>query len=124
MKDDPGPLDDKLSLLETSLLAGDRDRVLELFLAFDAELSGYVRREERFLFPALERFTAMSRRATATMRTEHRSLRRLLDSLGEQIARADDRRGLDVLSSLRSVLILHFAKEAWMLGPLTRPAPS
>ena len=124
MKDDHGPLDDKLFRLAASLRAGDRDRALGLFLAFDAELTGYMRREERLLFPVLERFTTMSRRATGVMRDEHRSLRRLLDSLGEQIARADDRGGLDVVASLRSVLVLHFTKEAWMLEPLSRPAPA
>jgi len=122
MQEDRSSLDDKLSMLAASLRSGDRDRVLELFLAFDAELTGYVRGEERLLFPALERFTSLPRTATASMRKEHRSLRRLLDSLGEMIARADDSRCLDVVTTLRSVLLFHVEKEAWVLRPLTRPA--
>ena len=122
MQQDRGSLDDKLSMLGASLRSGDRDRVLELYLAFDAELTGYVHGEERLLFPALERFTSLPRSAIASMRKEHRSLRRLLDSLGEMIARADDGRCLDVLGKLRSVLLFHVEKEAWVLQPLIRPS--
>jgi iron-sulfur cluster repair protein YtfE (RIC family) len=122
MADDAERLDDKLSTLEASILAGDRAAVLDHYLAFDAELTRYVRGEERLLFPVLERFTSTPIHATDTMRTEHRSLRRLLESLGELIARADKQRGLDVLTTLRIVLLLHVAKEESLLHPLMRPA--
>jgi iron-sulfur cluster repair protein YtfE (RIC family) len=113
--------DDRLAQLETSVRAGNRDTALEQLVAFDAELTRYVRGEERLLFPVLERFTSVPSTATAHMRHEHRSLRRLLDTAGELIAREDRRRGLDVLGTLRSVLLLHVAKEEWVLYPLTRP---
>ena len=121
MKDD---WDDKLAELETTLRAGDRDAALAQFLAFDAELARYVRGEERLLFPALERFTGVPARATANMRKEHRSLRRLVDTIGELIARRDRPRGLEVIENLRSVLLLHMAKEEWVLSPLLRPLQS
>jgi hemerythrin-like domain-containing protein len=59
--------------------------------------------------------------ATRSMRTEHRSLRRLVDTLGELLARDDKQGGLDIVAQLRSVLILHVAKEEWVLMPLLRP---
>jgi iron-sulfur cluster repair protein YtfE (RIC family) len=83
-----------------------------------------VRGEERVLFPVLERFTSVSSKVTTTMRNEHRSLRGLVDTIGELIARADRRRGLELLATLRSVLLLHVAKEEWVLFPLIRPVAS
>ena len=80
-----------------------------------------MRGEERLLFPVLERFTSLSIRATTVMRAEHRCLRRLVDSLGALIAREDLLRALAVLSTLRSVLLLHVAKEEQVLDPLLRP---
>jgi iron-sulfur cluster repair protein YtfE (RIC family) len=121
MEDTHMRLDDKLGKLEASLRAGDRDAAFDIYLLFDAELTGYVRGEERLLFPVLERFTSMPTTATRSMRTEHRSLRRLVDTLGELLARDDQQGGLDIVSKLRSVLILHVAKEEWVLMPLLRP---
>jgi hypothetical protein len=117
-------LDDTLARLGSSLRAGDQEAALALYLAFDAELTRYVRVEERLLFSALERFTSLPHTATASMRSEHRSLRRLVDSLGEMIARADTARALAILASLRSVLLFHVAKEEWMLQPLERSIPA
>lgn len=114
-------LDDKLGKLEASLRAGDGHAAFDIFLAFDAELTGYVRGEERLLFPVLERFTSMPTIATRNMRSEHRSLRQLVDTLGELLARGDKPRGLEILSKLRSVLLFHVAKEEWVLHPLLRP---
>lgn len=123
MPDDHAHLDDQLAELEAALRGDHRDG-FDRFLAFDGELTRYMRGEERLVFPVLERFTAMPRRATARMRSEHRSLRRLLDTLGEAIARGDAQRGLDVLATLRSVLLLHVTKEEWMLSPLMRAVAS
>lgn len=123
MSDDRHPeLDDDLARLDASLRSGDSGATRDLYLAIDATLTRYVRGEEGILFPALERFTSMPSTATASMRGEHRSIRRLLDTLGEMIGRADIRRGLEVLTTLRSVLLLHIAKEEWLLHPLIRPS--
>ena len=121
MDDRHAHMDDKLSKLDASLRAGDRHAAFDIYLAFDAELTGYVHGEERLLFPVLERFTSMPTTATRSMRSEHRSLRRLVDTLGELLARGDQHRGLDVLGKLRSVLLFHVAKEEWVLHPLLRP---
>ena len=113
-------LDNKLGKLEASLRAGNRDAAFDIYLLFDAELTGYVRGEERLLFPVLERFTSMPTTATRSMRSEHRSLRRLVDTLGELLARDDQRAGIDIVSQLRSVLLLHCEKEDRVLAPLLR----
>jgi iron-sulfur cluster repair protein YtfE (RIC family) len=120
MNDDRARWDDRLAQLEASVRAGNRDAALEQLVAFDAELTRCIRGEERELFPVLERFTSISTTATARMRHEHRSLRRLVDTVGELVAREDRRRGLAVLATLRSVLLLHVAKEDWVLYPLVR----
>lgn len=121
MHDDHTCWDEELAKLDGSLRAGDRDAALEQLVAFDAELTRYVRREEREVFPLLERLASVPVTATASMRAEHRSLRRLIDTIGELIAREDRRRGLDALATLRSVLMLHVAKEEWVLYPWMQP---
>ena len=124
MQDDRTRWDEMLANLEGRLRAGERQAALDAILAFDAELARYVSGEERVLFPVLERFTSISARATDAMRSEHRSLRKLVDAAAELITRADDQHGLDVIETLRSVLLLHVTKEAWVLHPLMRPVPS
>jgi iron-sulfur cluster repair protein YtfE (RIC family) len=124
MDDTHARMDDKLDKLGASLRAGDRNAAFDIYISFDAELTGYVRGEERLLFPVLERFTSMPTAATRSMRSEHRSLRRMVDALGELLARGDKPKSLDIVSKLRSVLILHVAKEEWVLNPLLRPIAS
>jgi iron-sulfur cluster repair protein YtfE (RIC family) len=115
-------LDDTLARLGASVRAADHAAAMDLYLMFDGQLTRYVHGEERVLFPVLERFTSMPSKATASMRDEHRSLRRLADSLGEHLASRDTRGGLEILGALRSVLMLHMAKEDWVLQPLLRSA--
>jgi hemerythrin-like domain-containing protein len=122
MEDTHARLDDRLDRLATALRASNHNAAFDIYLAFDAEITRYVRGEERLLFPVLERFTSMPTTATRSMRSEHRSLRRLIDTLGELLARGDERAALDIVSKLRSVLLLHVAKEEWVLHPLLRPA--
>jgi iron-sulfur cluster repair protein YtfE (RIC family) len=124
MEDTHARMDDSLAKLAASLRVRDRDTAFDIYLEFDADLTGYVRGEERLLFPVLERFTSMPTTATRSMRSEHRSLRRLVDTLGELIARGDERASLETVSKIRSVLLLHVAKEEWVLMPLLRPIAS
>jgi iron-sulfur cluster repair protein YtfE (RIC family) len=124
MEDTHARMDDNLATLAASLRVRDLDTAFDIYLEFDADLTGYVRGEERLLFPVLERFTSMPTTATRSMRSEHRSLRRLVDTLGELIARGDERASLEAVSKIRSVLLLHVAKEEWVLMPLLRPMAS
>ena len=57
--DEHAQMDDTLSQIDASLRAGDPNAAFDLYLAFDALLTRYVRGEERLLFPVLERFTSM-----------------------------------------------------------------
>jgi hypothetical protein len=113
-------MDETLAVLDACVRAGDHDGAMEQLLAFDAQLARYARGEEQLLFPAIDRFTSIPRGATDCMRREHRSLRRLVDTLGALLARDDAPRVLDVLGTLRSVLLLHLEKEAWVLAPVMR----
>jgi len=120
MRDDVSHWDDSLASLEALVRSGNRDSALDEFLSFDAELTRYVTGEER-MFAVLDRFASLPPDATARMRAEHRGLRRLVDRVGELIARAERTLGLEALASLRSVLMLHVAKEESVLQSFMRP---
>ncbi|NVB82184.1 MAG: hemerythrin domain-containing protein [Kofleriaceae bacterium] len=124
MTDETARFDEELAEVERSLQSDDSNTAREHFTMFDAALTRYMRGEERLLFPVLERFTSLAPATTARMRSEHRSLRQLVDNMWDRIAREDKPGGLEVLSSLRSVLLLHVAKEEWVLDPLLRHASS
>jgi hypothetical protein len=117
---DVGRLDETLLTLAAMMRSGDWTGALEQYIAFDAELARYVKGEERLLFPVLERFTSIPVGATTIMREEHRSMRRLLDSLGVALRMPDQRRGLELVALLRSVLMVHVLKEDGLLKPLLR----
>jgi iron-sulfur cluster repair protein YtfE (RIC family) len=110
--------DGQLERLDASLRAGDNEMARLHLAAFDLQLSGYVRGEERVMFPALERMMSGPCNPTARMRKEHESLRQLVATLWESVDDADKRRGLRVLGALRSLLMLHVVKEDWVLYPL------
>ncbi|HEU0030047.1 MAG TPA: hemerythrin domain-containing protein [Kofleriaceae bacterium] len=112
--------DDRLSTVEAWIRQDNGDAALAHLLAFDAELTRDVQGEEHVVLPVLERLVAVPAHATATMREEHRQLRRLVDTAGERIARRDSRGGLEVLSTLRSLLLVHVLKEEWVVYPLMR----
>lgn len=106
-------LDDVLAGLETSLSRCDHDGARRSLGFFHTHLDRYIRREERDVFPAYER-AAGSGHATARMRQEHGALRRLTRVLDARVAVRDLRGGLDTVGVLRSVLLLHIAKEEWI----------
>jgi hypothetical protein len=106
-------LDDVLAGLETSLSRADHDSARRTLGFFHTHLDRYIRQEERDVFPRYER-AAGSGAATARMRQEHGALRRLLRLLTARVATRDIRGGLDTVASLRSVLLLHIAKEEWI----------
>lgn len=118
MHDEHTRFDDKLFELEGSLQSGDHETARAQLAAFDVALSRYVRNEERVVFPALERLVSTPFAPAIRMRLEHGSLRRLIAALRFALDRSDRRRGLDALGKLRSLLLLHVAKEEWILYPL------
>jgi hypothetical protein len=60
---------------------------------------------------ASEQLELTTPNAVAKIHSEHAKLRTLVGRIANAIDRADDRRGLEVIGKLRSVLLLHLAKE-------------
>jgi iron-sulfur cluster repair protein YtfE (RIC family) len=120
MEDEQTYFDAQLAKLDTSLRTGDNEMARLHLMRFDLQLSGYVRGEERVVFPVLEQIASGPSSPTAKMRKEHESLRRLVRTMWDALDRADRHRGLQVLGTLRSLLALHVAKEDWILYPLLK----
>lgn len=108
--------DHDLADVDASLRRGDAGGGRLQLAAFELRLSGYVRGEERVVFPAVEGVSSDLRAPISRMRREHDSLRRLVAQLREALDRSDLRGGLAVLEDLRSLLLLHVAKEDWVLS--------
>ena len=117
MHDDHEQLDRELARLAQSLWGGDHMLACLQLAEFALKLDHYIRREERALTFAYQLLEASSPRAMATVRREHLSLRKLVASIANALDRADDRRGVEIVSKLRSVLLLHVTKEELLLAP-------
>lgn len=118
MEPRPDPLDEDLILLERALGRRDLRAARAHLVSFGQRLTTYLRHEERTLFPLLEHQRPAPYLPTARMRREHVSLRQLLVLLWDTLGGADRRRELELVTLLRSVLMLHLIKEAWVLQPL------
>jgi hemerythrin-like domain-containing protein len=114
-------LDDLLEDLERMLRTGDQVAAAQRLSSFTARFDRYVQGEERFLFAVLETGDG-PHATTGPMRREHGFLRRLVSSLCDAVRRSDPGKGLAVLASLRSVFLLHHAKEEWLIHPLLAAA--
>ena len=84
---------------------------------FALKLDHSIYREER----ALSLASDLSSSPLAKVRREHASLRRLISLIAMALDRADERRGLEVVGKLRSVLLVHLAKEE-TLYPMLSPS--
>lgn len=115
MVDDDAWYEDGLAAVERWLRLGDHEMARIDLAAFDLELSGYVRGEERVVFPAIERMHDGAYAPTVRMRHEHGRLRGMLRSVWDALDRGQAWQALEVLGGLRSVLVLHVAKEDWIL---------
>lgn len=114
-------LDDTLGDLGRFLRADDQSAAARRLSTFTARFDRYVQAEERLLFPVLETGGAHAA-PTAHMRREHGFLRRLIASLCDAVRGRDRARALDVLAKLRSVFLVHHAKEEWVIHPLLSAA--
>lgn len=106
MEDDAGPWDAELARLAGALREGQHMLACMRLAQFALELEHRIRREERAL--ATVSYAPL---ALAKVRGEHAALRRLVAMIASALDRGDDRRALDGVSKLRSVLVLHVAKE-------------
>lgn len=89
---------------------------------FALKLDHYITREERSLIVAHRIVEVSKPKALASVQHEHRSLRQLVAAIANALDRADDRRAVETVSKLRSVLLLHVAKEERLLAPPTSHA--
>ncbi len=117
-------LDDQHALLELGLSAQERSIAAHDFFdahqrldGFRAHLDRYVRGEERVLFPFYEHLPSVRHEPIARLRQEHGHLRRMIAALAKVIDQRDASRALDALATLRSVLLVHGAKEDWLIYP-------
>lgn len=111
MYDEHEPLDLELARLAQSLRCGEHMIACLQLAEFALKLDRCIRREERALSLAYDRLPPATPSPLAKVRSEHASLRRLVGLIASALDRADDRRGLEVIGKLRSVLLLHQAKE-------------
>jgi hemerythrin-like domain-containing protein len=111
-------LDEILRDLETALGVGDRETAASVLSSSRALLHRYIRREEDVLFPSVERRSSRARACTLRLRREHERMRFLVIAVERALSRGEARRGLVLVSMLRSVLLIHSAKEQWGIYPL------
>jgi hypothetical protein len=113
-------LDRDLHDLELAFGAGDHETAARVLASSRALLHRYIRREEEVLFPRVEGLSTRARALTLRLRREHERMRYLLVAVGRELSRGEARRGLALVSMLRSVFAIHDAKEQWNIYSLLR----
>ncbi|HEX5058581.1 MAG TPA: hypothetical protein VFV99_04430 [Kofleriaceae bacterium] len=114
MQQDHEQLDLELGRLAQALRGGDHMLACLQLAEFALKLDIYIRREERALSFA-HRCVGAPPRAVTIIQREHASLRELVASIASALDRADDRRGVEMIGKLRSVLLFHMVKEQLVL---------
>ena len=100
MDDEHDQLDEDLANLAISVRSGDHMLACLQLAEFARKLDHCIRREEMVIASAY-----------LQVHNEHVTLRRLIGLIANALDGADDRRGLELIGKLRSVLLLHLAKE-------------
>ena len=116
MHEDHEQLDDELARIAHSIRAGNHMLACLQLAEFALKLDHFLRREERALALACRLRPSGGAKALSTTRCEHTSLRQLVSAVATALDGAEDRHGLDLISKLRSVLLLHVAKEQALLA--------
>lgn len=110
MHDDSEHFDAELGHLADSVRSGANTFACLQLADFALKLDHIMRLEERAIEVCFQR-SATKTNLLDGVKREHASLRRLVALLASALDRADDRRALEVLGKLRSVLLLHVTKE-------------
>ncbi len=108
-------LDHELATLASSLRSGDHMFACARLGELAFKLDRYISREERALALAFQRGDGAAPRPVVVMQREHNSLREIVAAIASALDRADDARAIDIVGKLRSVLLLHIAKEERLL---------
>ncbi|HEX9102202.1 MAG TPA: hemerythrin domain-containing protein [Polyangia bacterium] len=106
-------LDDARTLARERLPGGARSALRQL----ERRLDRHLRLEEHIVFPLLEE-QGGSRRATASLRREHRRLRALVDDAGAVVERRDPQPFLQTTRALGERLRRHHRRERRILDAL------
>jgi regulator of cell morphogenesis and NO signaling len=104
------------------LESDDLESIRAEFAVFEAGLRRHIRVEEDALFPAFEQATGMSGGGpTAVMRSEHREIKAILDTLAAQVRAGDCNsvRQTLVVAQPAALLERHDAKEENILYPMS-----
>jgi hypothetical protein len=120
MHEDHEQLDAELDRLAQSMRVGDHMLACLQLAEFSLKLDHFLRREERALGGARRLLADRAPHAVTKTHVEQASLRRLVAVISAALDGADDRRGLEVISKLRSVLLLHVAKQSLLLASASR----
>jgi iron-sulfur cluster repair protein YtfE (RIC family) len=97
---------------------GDRPAALAMYRAFKTRLERHIGWEDDILFPLFERLTGLTDNGpTVVMRTEHRQIRALLDSIDAALQENETSVDADE-STLLEVLAAHNFKEEHILYPM------
>jgi hypothetical protein len=110
MHEDHDQLDDELARLTHTLRSGDLMMACLQLAKFALKLDRIMYREERTL-TLLHRSQPAMPTPLGKVRGEHGSLRGLVSLVAAAFDRGDVRRGLELIGKLRSVLLVHLAKE-------------
>jgi hemerythrin-like domain-containing protein len=98
--------------------AGKWQEARHAFEAFDQALACHLAREERVLFPAMERAHGGPMGPTHMMRVEHQGMRGLLLEMHDVLDRCDCNELDAAIETLRIMLQQHNMKEEGVLYPL------
>ncbi len=120
MTADHDQLDPELARLAQSLRSGDHMIACLQLAELALRLDRCIQREERTLSLAYAQLASPAPSLLTKVQAEHASLRRLVSAIANALDQADDRRGLDLVGKLRSVLLLHLVKEERLDQALTR----
>jgi hypothetical protein len=123
MHEDHDQLDHELARLAQALRERDHMLACLRLAEFALKLDHYIRREERELSVACRLVEATRPSALAMIHREHSSLRQLVAAVASALDRADDRRGVELVGKLRSVLLVHVAKEQIVLQMGSEQSP-
>ncbi len=107
--------DDLFARLEESLSHNRWSEVTEGFSKFTATLERHLAIEEESLFPALEEHLGTPLGPVEVMRSEHVSMRELIQQLEQEISRQDSARCLSLCETLLILIQQHNLKEEQVL---------
>jgi iron-sulfur cluster repair protein YtfE (RIC family) len=109
--------DEQYALAVASVAGGDWERAGSDFATFLAMFHLHLEREERVLFPRLDRAMGNAYGPTAVMRAEHGHMRGILEDMRDAIACRDAGEFFDLADALRVLMGQHNLKEESILYP-------